>query len=105
MEGIDCGKGHGKWTKDLWKVQTVEKDMESGQKNYGMSRLWKRTQNLDKRSMEGLDCGTGQGKWTKDLWKVQTVEQDMESGQKIYGRSRLEKKSESGQYQLFKMIQ
>ena len=47
MEGIDCGKGHGKWTKDLWKVQTVEKDMESGQKNYGMSRLWKRTWKVD----------------------------------------------------------
>jgi hypothetical protein len=20
MEGLDCGKGHGKWTKELWNV-------------------------------------------------------------------------------------
>ena len=91
MEGIDCGKGHGKWTKDLWKVQTVENDMESGQKIYRRFRLWKRTWKVDKRTMECLDCGKGHRTWTKDPWKVQTVEQDRESGQKIYGRSRLEK--------------
>ena len=62
MEGIDCGKGHGKWTKELWNVQTVEKDIEPGQKIHGRSRLWNRTGKVDKRSMEGLDCGTGHGK-------------------------------------------
>ena len=72
MEGIDCGKGHGKWTKELWNVQTVEKDIERGQKIHGRSRLEQ-------------DRESGQ--------KVQTVEQDRESGQKIYGRSRLWKKN------------